>query len=149
MLGVNEWLQVFKEKRVRYLATLWPASVLLIGMAFMRPSRFIVLRSGGLVAVATFAFLGVSNFLSQDEMVPYSWSWRNLPVSIAATRAIAAEGSEDGLLATEERMFRGGRIHELYTGVYGDRRVELEEKLSSDELLEARARIRHALDTVA
>ena len=33
-------------------------------------------------------------------------------------------------------MFRGGRIHELYTGVYGDRRVELEEKLSSDELLE-------------
>ena len=69
-------------------------------------------------------------------MVPYSWSWRNLPVSIAATRAIAAEGSEDGLLATEERMFRGGRIHELYTGVYGDRRVELEEKLSSDAFLE-------------
>ena len=136
VLGVNEWLQVFKEKRVRYLATLWPASVLLISMAFMRPSRFFVLRSGGLVAVAIFAFLGVSNFLSQDEMVPYSWSWRNLPVSIAATRAIAAEGSEDGLLATEERMFRGGRIHELYTGVYGDRRVELEEKLSSDELLE-------------
>ena len=136
VLGINEWLQVFKEKRVRYLATLWPCSVLLLGMTFMRPSRSFVLRSAGLVAVAIFAFLGVSNFLSQDEMVPYSWSWRNLPVSIAVTRAIAAEGSENGLLATEERMFRGIRIHEFYTGVYGDRRVELEDKLSSDEFLE-------------
>ena len=136
VLGINEWLQVFKEKRVRYLATLWPCSVLLLGMAFMRPSRSLVLRSAGLVAIAMIAFLGVSNFLSQDEMVPYSWSWRNLPVSIAATQAITGEGSEDGMLATEERMFRGLRIHEFYTGVYGDRRVELEEKMSSDAFLE-------------
>ena len=69
-------------------------------------------------------------------MISTSWSWRTRPVSIAATRAIASEGSTNGLLVADFGLFEAGRHYEFYTGAYGDRRILLSQDMSSDDLLE-------------
>ena len=53
LLGASEWLRVFEEKRVRYLATLWPPVLLLLSQVFMQPSRVNLRRAVGLALVAS------------------------------------------------------------------------------------------------
>ena len=136
LLAVNELLQVLEKTRVRYLITLWPPATLFISQALLHRKRSPLRPPGGLVLVALVAILGASDFLNEGELISTSWSWRNRPVSLAATRAIAAEGSTNGLLVADFGLFEAGRLYELYTGAYGDRRIRLSQKMSSDNLLE-------------
>ena len=136
LLGTNEWLQVFQPTRIRYLAALWPPAVLLISHTFMRPSRSLQQRSVGLVVIVLIAFLGTRDFLSRGELASLFRFWTNVPVTIAATQAIAAEGSASGLLAIDQNLFHGTRDYEFYTGFYGDRRVNLKQGTASASLLE-------------
>ena len=138
LLGTIEWLRVFEEKRVRYLAMLWLPSLLLFGQAFMQPSRVNLRRAAGLALVTLMALAGASDFQLSGELVRFSRLRSETLVSIAATRAIAAEGSASGLLAVDRNglFARFHRIHEFYTGSYGERRVRLDKLVSSDELLE-------------
>ena len=135
MLGANGWLQVLEANRVRYLATLWPLAVLLISLALLHPRRALLRPPGGLVLVALMAFLGTSDYLG-DGVLASSWSWREVPFPIAATRMIAAEGSASGFLAVDRSLLEAGRKYELYTGAYDKRRMWLEAYTTSDELLE-------------
>ena len=141
LLGANEWLQVFESSRIRYLATLWPPAVLLISHTFMRPSRSLQQRSVGLVLIVLIALPGTRDFLSRGELARLFGFWRNVPVTIAATQAIAAEGSASGLLAIEQSLFRDTRDYEFYTGFYGDRRVHLKQGTASASLLEKAQRL--------
>ena len=136
LLGANEWLQVLETSRIRYLATLWPPAVLLISHTFMRPSRSLQQRSVGLVLVVLIALPGTIDFLSRGELARLFRFWRNVPVTIAAAQAIAAEGSASGLLAIEQSLFRSTRDYEFYTGFYSDRRVQLKQGTASASLLE-------------
>ena len=135
LLVANEWLQVLDDTRVRYLATLWPPAVLLIGVALLHPKRALLRPPGGLVLVALMAFLGTSDYLYEGELTR-SWSWRDLSFPIAATRLIAAEGSASGFLVVDRSLLGGGRVYKLYTGAYEKRRMRLEAYTTSDELLE-------------
>ena len=135
LLVANEWLQVLVATRVRYLATLWPPAVLLIGVALLHPKRALLRPPGGLVLVALMAFLGTSDYLYEGELTR-SWSWRDLSFPIAATRLIAAEGSASGFLVVDRSLLGGGRVYKLYTGAYEKRRMRLEAYTTSDELLE-------------
>ncbi len=134
LLGVNEWLQVLEARRVRYLAVLWPPVVLLVSLEVLQ-LRSILKPKAGIVLVATVALVGASVFLHEGELVLQSWP--KAPATIAATRVIASEGSARGVLAVEPGLFRykDSRIYELYTSAYEGRRVYLEEKLASAELL--------------
>ena len=136
LLGTNEWLQVLRSSRIRYLATLWPPAVLLISYTFMRPSRSLQQRAAGLVVIVLIAFLGTRDFLSRGELASQFRFWRNVPVTIAATQAIAAEGSASGLLAIDQDLFRGTPDYEFYAGFYGDRRAHLKQGTASASLLE-------------
>ncbi len=138
LLGASEWLRVFEEKRVRYLATLWPPVLLLISQAFMQPSRVNLRRAAGLALVALVALAGASDFLLEGELVRFSRLRSETSISIAATRAIAAEGSDSGLLAVDRSglFARFHRVYEFYTGSYGDRRVQLDQPAASNELFE-------------
>ncbi len=134
LLGVNEWMQVLEQRRVRYLSALWAPVVLLISVEIQHVRS--LLRPGAvIVLVAIVALTGASDFLNQGELVLYSWP--KTPATVAATRTIVAEGSARGLLAVEPDLFRykNSRSYELYTGAYEGRRVYLEEKLDSGELL--------------
>ena len=135
LLGAIEWLLVFKDKRLRYLATLWPPVLLLISKACMQPSRVNLRRSVGLALVTLMALAGASGFLLEAELVRFS---RLRSVPIAATRAIAAEGSANGFLVVGRSLslVGAGRVYELYTGAYDKRRMLLEAYTTSDELLE-------------
>ena len=135
LLVANEWLQVLDDTRTRYLATLWPPAVLLIGVALLHPKRALLRPPGGLVLVALMAFLGTSDYLYEGELTR-SWSWRDLSFPIAATRLIAAEGSASGFLVVDRSLLGGGRVYKLYTGAYEKRRMRLEAYTTSDELLE-------------
>ena len=134
LLGAIEWLLVFKDKRLRYLVTLWPPVLLLISQAFIQPSRVNLRRSVGLALVALMALAGASGFLLEAELVRFS---RLRSVPIAATRAIAAEGSANGFLVVGRSLslVGAGRVYELYTGAYDKRRMLLEAYTTSDELL--------------
>ena len=135
LLGAIEWLLVFKDKRLRYLATLWPPVLLLISQAFIQPSRVNLRRSVGLALVTLMTLAGASGFLLEAELVRFS---RLRSVPIAATRAIAAEGSANGFLVVGRSLSLAGagRVYELYTGAYDKRRMLLEAYTTSDELLE-------------
>ena len=138
LLGANEWLRVFEEKRVRYLATLWPPVLLLLSQAFMQPLRVNLRRAVGLVLVALVALAGARDFLLEGELVRFSRLRSETSISIAATRAVAAEGNDSGLLALDRSglFARFHRVYEFYTGSYGDRRVQLDQPAASNELLE-------------
>ena len=136
LLVANEWLQVLGKTRIRYLATLWPPAVLLISLALLHPKRAPLRQSVGIVLVALMAVLGTSDFLNLGELARLFRLGRNVPGTIAATQAIAAEGSASGLLAIEQSLFRGSRDYEFYTGFYGDRRVHLKQGTASASLLE-------------
>ena len=138
LLGASEWLRVFEEKRVRYLVMLWLPSLLLISQAFMEPSRVNLRRAAGLALVALVALAGASDFLLEGELVRFSRLRSETAMSIAATRAIAAEGSDSGLLAVDRSglFARFHRVYEFYTGSYGDRRVQLDQPAASNELME-------------
>ncbi len=136
LLAVNEFLQVLDKSRVRYLMTLWPPATLFISQALLHRKRSPLRPPGGLVLVALVAILGASDFLNEGELISTSGPWRNRPVSLAATRAIAAEGSTNGLLVAEIGLFGAGRVYEFYTGAYGDHRVELSQATASTDLLE-------------
>ena len=136
LLGANEWLQVLADTRIRYLTTLWPSAVLLISLALLHPKRAPLRQSVGIVLVALMAVLGTSDFLNRGELARMFRLGRNVPGTIAATQAIAAEGSASGLLAIEQSLFRGSRDYEFYTGFYGDRRVHLKQGIASASLLE-------------
>ena len=138
LLGASEWLRVFEEKRVRYLATLWPPVLLLIGQVSIQPSRVNLRRAAGLALVALVALAGASDFLLEGELVRFSRLRSETSISIAATHAFAAEGRDSGLLAVDRSglFARFHRVYEFYTGSYGDRRVQLDKLASSDELLE-------------
>ncbi len=136
LLAVNELLQVLDKSRVRYLITLWPPATLFISQALLHRKRSPLRPPGGLVLVALVAILGASEFLNEGELISTSWSWRNRPVSLAATRVIAAEGSTNGLLVAEFGLFETGRVYEFYTGAYGDHLVELSQDTASTDLLE-------------
>ena len=135
LLVANEWLQVLDDTRTRYLATLWPPAVLLIGVALLHPKRALLRPPGGLVLVALMAFLGTSDYLYEGELTR-SWYWRDLSFPITATRLIAAEGSASGFLVVDRSLLGGGRVYKLYTGAYDKRRMRLEAYTTSDELLE-------------
>ena len=138
LLGASEWLRVFEEKRVRYLVMLWLPSLLLFSQAFMQPSRVNLRRAAGLALVALVALAGASDFLLEGELVRFSRLRSETSISIAATRAIAAEGRDSGLLAVDRSglFARFHRVYEFYTGSYGDRRVQLDQPAASNELLE-------------
>ena len=138
LLGASEWLRVFEEKRVRYLVMLWLPSLLLFSQAFIQPSRVNLRRAAGLALVALVALAGASDFLLKGELVRFSRLRSETSISIAATRAIAAEGMDSGLLAVDRSglFARFHRVYEFYTGSYGDRRVQLDQPAASNELLE-------------
>ncbi len=136
LLAVNELLQVLEKKRVRYLLTLWPPVTLLISLALMHRKRPPLQPPVGLVLAVIVAVAGVSDFLFEGALIRASWLWRAPPVSIAATRVFATEGSADGLLVADMGLFETGRVYEFYTGAYGDHRVILEQKLPSADVLE-------------
>ena len=149
LLAVNELLLVLEEKRVRYLLTLWPPVTLLTSVALMHRKRPSLQPPVGLVLAVIVAVAGVTDFLFEGKLIRASWRWLAPPVSIAATRAIATEGSADGLLVADIGLFEYGRIYEFYTGVYGDHRVLLEQKLPSADLLERAQGRDQGLDHVA
>ena len=101
----------------------------------MQPSRVNLRRSVGLALVTLMALAGASGFLLEAELVRFS---RLRSVPIAATRAIAAEGSANGFLVVGRSLslVGAGRVYELYTGAYDKRRMLLEAYTTSDELLE-------------
>ena len=138
LLGASEWLRVFEEKRVRYLATLWPPVLLLISQAFMQPSRVNLRRATGLALVALVALAGASDFLLEGELVRFSRLRSETSISIAATHAIAAEGSDSGLLAVDRSglFARFHRVYEFYTGSYGERVVRFDQLSYPNELLD-------------
>ena len=138
LLGASEWLRVFEEKRVRYLATLWPPVLLLISQVSIQPSRINLRRAIGLVLVTLMALAGARDFLLKGELVRFARLRSETSISIAATRAITEEGSASGLLAVDRSglFARFHYIHDFYTGSYGERRVQLDKLVSSDELLE-------------
>ena len=72
LLGASEWLRVFEEKRVRYLAILWLPSLLLFSQAFMKPSRVKMRRAVSIVLVALMAVAGARDFLLSGELVRFS-----------------------------------------------------------------------------
>ena len=86
--------------------------------------------------VVLIALPGITDFLSRGELARLIRSLRNVPVTIAATQAIAAEGSASGLLALEQGLFQRTRAYEFYTGFYSDRRVHLKQGTASASLLE-------------
>ena len=134
LAGLNEWLQVLDWKRARYMAALWPPVMLFISMVFMQ-SRTLLRPVAGIILVALVAFSGVNDFLREGDLVRHSWP--NLPVTLTSTRAIAGEGSANGLLAVDRSLFSNwARTYELYTGAYQERRVHLKQNLSYGELLE-------------
>ena len=135
LLGANEWLQVFVDTRVRYLATLWPPAVLLISLALLHQKRALLRPPGGIVLVALMAFLGTSDYLGEGKLTHFLWNWRNNTFPIAATRMIAAEGSTSGFLVVERSLLGAGRAYELYTGAYDKRRGGLSSDTTSDRLL--------------
>ena len=136
LLAVNELLLVLEEKRVRYLLTLWPPVTLLTSVALMHRKRPSLQPPVGLVLAVIVAVAGVTDFLYEGKLIRASWPWLAPPVSIAATRVIATEGSADGLLVADRGLFEHDRDYEFYTGVYGDHRVLLKQKLPSADLLE-------------
>ncbi len=134
LLVVNEWLQVLDKTRIRYLATLWPPVVLLISLALLHPKRALLRPPAGLALIALMAFLGTRDYLGEGVLAR-SWSWRDVPFPIAATRMIAPEGSTSGFLVMDRDLSGGGRVNELYTGAYGKRQMWLESYTTSDEIL--------------
>ena len=69
LLGTNEWLQVLRSSRIRYLAALWPPAVLLISHTFCA-LRALQTASppgppGGIVLIVLMAFLGTSDYLGR------------------------------------------------------------------------------------
>ena len=138
LLGASEWLRVFEEKRVRYLATLWPPVLLLIGQVSIQPSRVNLHRAIGLVLVTLMALAGARDFLLKGELVRFARLRSETSISIAATRAITEEGSASGLLAVDRSglFARFHHIHDFYTGSYGERYVRLDQPAASNELLE-------------
>ena len=134
LLVANEWLQVLDKTRIRYLATLWPPAVLLISLALLHPKRALLRPPGSLVLVALMAFIGASDYLG-DGVLASSWSWRDVPFPIVATRMIAPEGSTSGFLVMDRDLSGGGRVNELYTGAYEKRRMWLKSYTTSDTLL--------------
>ncbi len=63
-----------------------------------------------------------------------SWSWRDVPFPIAATRMITPEGSTSGFLVMDRDLSGGGRVNELYTGAYEKRQMWLYSYTTSDTL---------------
>ena len=89
------------------------------------------------------------HFLFEGTLIRASWLWRAPPVSISATRVIATEGSEDGLLVADMGLFETNWVYEFYTGAYGDHQVKLEQQLPSVDLLERAQGPRQGLDNAA
>ncbi len=138
LLGASEWLQIFEEKRIRYLLTLWPPVMLLLGMALVQWPRTRQIRAVGVALAALLVFSGASNFQSNSELTRFAKIRSKTSVSVAATRALAVEGSGNGLLAVDRIGLFGiyERIHEFYTGAWGEQRVSFEELVSPYDLLE-------------
>ena len=135
LLVANEILRVLVHTRVRYLATLWPPVVLLLGMAALHPTRALMRAPLGLVLVMLPVLAGVSDFQREGELRRYFGG--GIPVTIAASRAIEMERNPETLLVVDTGLFKGrNRIYEFYTGAYGEQRLELYEETTARELLE-------------
>ena len=136
LLAANEWVQAITAIRVRYLGAMWPPVLLLAGRALWSPSPGFLCHVFSLLIVALLALAGVSDFLRDGQLVRASWAWRFVPASVAATRMIADEGSDNGLLVNEQAVFRGWCTQEFYTGMYKDRRMQFKQATTSREILE-------------
>ncbi len=139
LLLANEWLRVFEEKRIRYLVTLWPPLLLLISLALVQFSRLRPWGTAGSIALVTLlAFTGARDVVQGGELSHFSWLRSETPVSIAATRAIAAEGDVNGLLVVDKSGLFDihHRIHDFYTGFYDERRARFKKIASPEALLD-------------
>ena len=131
LLGGNEWIKVLDQPRVRYLSALWPPVMLLIGMASLQSSRALLRATSILLLVLLVTIPGVSDFLFKGEL-SRPFRPRN---QYAASLAVAAEGSTNGLLFIDKNIL-DNRTYEFYTGAYAERREVLDPEMSSDYLLE-------------
>lgn len=135
-MAVNEWIEVLEPRRVRYLAGLWPAAVLLLGILV----QYLLRRSLPLLAlapVALIAFAGVTDFLWQGDLIRHNWRRRLDRATIPITNRIAAEAAPDGLLLVDPVTFGAiNHSYELYTSVWGDHRVPLFRDSPVDDLLD-------------
>lgn len=138
-LAVNARFRVLAPERVRYLASLWPPAMLLLGVAFhllWRHSR----RALALAPVALLAFAGAADFLWEGDLRRLNWRRRLDRATIAVTHRVAAAAGPDSLLLIDPVTFGAiNHSYELYTGMWGSRRVPLYRDSSLTDLL-ARAR---------
>ncbi len=126
IVAVNQWLQVLEPKRIRYLASLWPSTLLLFSMVIHRLSRG-PLRYAMFVPVAWIAIAGTLDFRQEGELVRHSWVGRKSPVSVPVAHRIASEAFSDSFLLVDPDTFRyENRSYELYTGAWGNRRATLQ-----------------------
>ncbi len=124
--GVNEWIQVLDPKRVRYLASLWPPTLLLFSAIMFRPLRG-PLRYVMLVPIVLIAISGTLDFRQEGELVRHSWDGRKSPISVPVAHRVASEAFSDSFLLVDPDTFRyENRSYELYTGAWGNRRATLQ-----------------------
>ncbi|MCY4525338.1 MAG: glycosyltransferase family 39 protein [Anaerolineaceae bacterium] len=135
-LAANELAQVLEHRRVRYLAGLWPPAVLLTGVVVDRLLRR-SLRWLALGPVVLIAFAGVADFLWQGDLIRHNWRRRLDRATIPVVNRIALEAAPDRLLFVDPSAFGAiNHSYELYTGIWGDRRVPLYPDSLAGELVD-------------
>ncbi|MCY4022099.1 MAG: glycosyltransferase family 39 protein [Anaerolineaceae bacterium] len=136
IVSVNEWILVLEPRRVRYLASLWPPTLLLISAIIHRLLRD-ALRYLMFVPVALIALSGTLDFLQRGELIRHSWDNREHPVTLPVAHRIVAEACSDSLLLVDPFAFRyENRSYELYTGAWGLRRIPLHPDAAITETIE-------------
>lgn len=125
IMGFNQWAQVFGPTRVRYLATLWPAALLLVGLALPRPPRPILRRPVGIALVLAMALAGVSDFLQSGPLVRTSWAWRDHAISAATMKRALQNATNETLLVVDHGLIGAERHREAYVSAFDGHGIPL------------------------
>ena len=137
IMAVNEWVRILDPSRVRYLANLWPAAVLLISLALVHPSRALMRRPLGGALLLALALAGASDFLQEGPLVRTSWHWRKHDISAATMRLALQNTTPDTLLVVDHELMGMNRQIEAYVIAFDGHSFPLSPETTSQRLLRA------------
>ena len=143
ILGANEVARVFSAVRIRYLAVLWPAAVLLVSLALLHPKRALLRPPFGVVLVLVVSLAGAVDFRGEGPLVQTSWFWRDNDVSPATIRELVKQmdaATPESLMLVDERFLEKNRVSEAYFSIHAGPREFFSNEATSEEFL------RRALD---
>lgn len=136
--AVNEWARVFAPHRVRYMATLWPPSTLLLSLALLHPTRTPLRPGLGVVLVLAITLSGASDFLQDGPLVRTAWAWRDNDVTMATMQEVVrelAEGEPASLLVVDKWFLDRARLSEAYYSAHARNRVLPNDQATAAEML--------------